>query len=139
MDKGFAAELARLGPESSFADYSLAEARAYCGRLARQHYENFTVASWLLPRPLLPHFHCIYAYCRWADDLGDETEGGERALALLQWWREELLRCYDGKPRHPVMVALGPTIRRFDIPPDPFLNLLKAFEQDQVVKRYDTH
>jgi len=77
-------------------EWSLARARGYCGRLARTHYENFSVASLLLPRRLLPHFHAIYAYCRWADDLGDETGGGDRALALLQWWREELLRCYHG-------------------------------------------
>src|SRR5690242_18063461 len=102
MDHGFLAELARLGPGSSYPPFTLSQARDYCGRLARGHYENFTVASWLLPRGLLPHFYCIYAYCRWADDLGDETDSGERALALLQWWREELLRCYKGEARHPV-------------------------------------
>ena len=56
-----------------------AAARAYCSRLARTHYENFTVASWLLPRRLLRHFHAVYAYCRWADDLADEAGGGPRA------------------------------------------------------------
>ena len=88
---------------------------------------------------MLRHFHAIYAYCRWADDLGDETDGGEQALALLQWWREELQRCYGGEPRHPVMIALKPTIERFRIPPEPFLDLLLAFEQDQRVKRYETY
>jgi squalene synthase HpnC len=113
-------------------------ARSYCSRLARTHYENFTVASLLLPRRLLRHFHAVYAYCRWADDLADEMGGGPRALTLLRWWREELLRCYDGQPRHPVMLALRETIQQFRIPPDPFLNLLFAFEQDQIVKRYQT-
>ena len=75
------------------------------------------------------YFHAIYAYCRWADDLADETGGGPRSLTLLAWWREELLRCYDGKPRHPVMIALSETIRRFDIPPKPFLDLLVAFSK----------
>jgi squalene synthase HpnC len=106
--------------------------------LTRTHYENFSVASLLLPRRLVPHFQAIYAYCRWADDLGDETGGGERALQLLQWWRDELLRCYAGVPRHPVMIALQSTIARFAIPQKPFLDLLLAFEQDQHVKRYDT-
>jgi squalene synthase HpnC len=138
MHNGFAAELARLGPEASYAPVSLGTARAYCGRLARTHYENFSVASLLLPRRLLPHFHSVYAYCRWADDLGDETGGGHRALALLRWWREELLRCYEGRPRHPVMVALADTIRCFRIPPRPFLDLLFAFEQDQLLKHYQT-
>lgn len=134
----FAEELARLGPDAAAPPCSLAQAQAYCRRLAQNHYENFHVASWLLPRSLRPHFHAVYAYCRWADDLGDETGGGAHALGLLAWWREELLRCYDGRPRHPVMIALAPTIHRFGIPAQPFLDLLTAFEQDQVVKEYDT-
>ncbi|MFO0965891.1 MAG: squalene synthase HpnC [Gemmataceae bacterium] len=134
----FAAQLRRFGPEARYPVPSLAAARAYCRRLTLSHYENFTVASLLLPRRLLPHFHAIYAYCRWADDLGDETGGGDRALGLLRWWRGELRRCFDARPAHPVMVALLPTIRRFRIPAQPFLDLLHAFEQDQVVKRYDT-
>jgi squalene synthase HpnC len=138
MHNGFAAELSRLGPDRSYAPVSLGVARAYCGRLTRAHYENFSVASLLLPRRLLRHFHSVYAYCRWADDLADETGGGGRALGLLRWWREELLRCYDSRPRHPVMVALRETIRRFHIPPRPFLELLFAFEQDQLQKHYQT-
>ncbi|HYH66330.1 MAG TPA: squalene synthase HpnC [Urbifossiella sp.] len=117
---------------------TLAQARAYCAHVARSHYENFTVVSALLPRRLVRHFHAVYAYCRWSDDLADETTGGQVALDLLAWWRGELLTCYRGTPTHPVMVALRETIRRFDIPPEPFLDLLSAFEQDQTVKRYDT-
>ena len=139
MQDGFAEELARWGPQSRYDALSRLQAQAYCSRLARTHYENFSVATLLLPRRLIPHFHNIYAYCRWADDLGDETGGGQRALDLLRWWREELLCCCDGKPRHPVMIALRATIQRFHIPPTPFLELLVAFEQDQVVKRYDTY
>jgi squalene synthase HpnC len=86
----------------------------------------------------LRHFHAVYAYCRWADDLADEAGGGDRALALLTWWRGELLACYDGKATHPVFVALRETVRLFGIPPQPFLDLLTAFEQDQRVKRYPT-
>ncbi len=138
MHNGFAQELRRFGPEGVYSAVGLAEARSYCRRLARAHYENFTVASLLLPRHLLRHFHAVYAYCRWADDLADETEGGRRALDLLRWWREELLRCYNGHARHPVMVALRETIRQFRIPSEPFLKLLFAFEQDQIVKRYRT-
>jgi squalene synthase HpnC len=139
MRNGFVCELERFGPDRLTGPVRLADARAYCSRLARTHYENFSVASLLLPRHLLRHFHAVYAYCRWADDLGDEVGGGPRALALLRWWREELLRCYEGQPRHPVMVALRDTIERFHIPPEPFLNLLFAFEQDQLVKRYKTY
>lgn len=139
MGWDFASELARYGPASPGTPVpGLAASRAYCARVARSHYENFVVASVLLPRPLVPHFHAVYAYCRWADDLADETGGGQASLDLLAWWRGELLRCFDGLPRHPVMVALAETIRRFDIPARPFLDLLIAFDQDQRVKRYDT-
>jgi squalene synthase HpnC len=139
MQTSFERELARYGPERLGAPVSVRDARAYCSRLARTHYENFSVASLLLPRRLLRHFHAVYAYCRWADDLADEAGGGAKALALLRWWREELLRCYQGQPRHPVMVALRDTIRKYRIPPQPFLDLLFAFEQDQLVKRYRTY
>lgn len=137
MSNAFTAELSRFGPERIYAPPSRAEAQVYCSRLARAHYENFTVASVLLPRHLLRHFHTVYAYCRWADDLADEAGGGAHALSLLRWWREELLDCYQGRPHHPVFVSLQDTICRFDIPPQPFLDLLSAFEQDQLVKRYD--
>ena len=137
MPWDFAAELARSGPGHCDTPPSLAAARAYCGHVARSHYENFAVASLLLPRRLVPHFHAVYAYCRWADDLADETAPGQ-ALDLLAWWRTELLACYDGRPRHPVMVALRETIVRFDIPPETFLNLLVAFEQDQRIREYYT-
>ena len=144
----FARELEAWGPASGGRKppVSLQEARAYCARVAKSHYENFTVVSLLLPRRLVRHFHAVYAYCRWSDDLADETAGGQTALDLIAWWREELLACYDEsatglptrEPRHPVMIALRETIRRFNIPPRPFLALLLAFEQDQRVKRYDT-
>jgi squalene synthase HpnC len=138
MSNGFLTELERFGPERTYAPPSRAQAQVYCSQLARTHYENFTVASVLLPRHLIRHFHTVYAYCRWADDLADEAGGGPHALSLLRWWREELLDCYDGRPRHPVFVALQDTICRFHIPPEPFLDLLFAFEQDQLIKRYNT-
>lgn len=139
MSTGFINELARFGPGRLQQPVRLTAAQAYCQSLTHSHYENFSVASLLLPRRLLPHFHAIYAYCRWADDLADEVADGDEALDLLRWWRQELLLCYDGQPRHPVMVALQPTVRRFCIPRQPFLDLLQAFEQDQRVKHYATY
>ena len=117
---------------------SLEEARAYCERLAKSHYENFSVATWFLPRKLRPHFYSIYAYCRISDDLGDEVGDPQQSLALLDQWEEELDACYAGTPKHPVFVALRPTILACRIPRDPFANLLKAFRQDQTVTRYQT-
>jgi squalene synthase HpnC len=114
------------------------EAQAYTRWLATHHYENFNVASWLLPKELHQHFYNLYAYCRWADDLGDEIPVRERALELLDWWERELDACYEGRPSHPVFVALRETIVAKDVPKQPFADLLKAFRQDQVVKRYPT-
>jgi squalene synthase HpnC len=115
---------------------TLEQARAYCRRLATTHYENFHVASWFLPVRLRPHFHSIYAYCRIADDLGDEVGNREQSLALLDLWGRELDACYQGEARHPVFVALAETVRACDIPQKPFADLLVAFRQDQTVLRY---
>jgi squalene synthase HpnC len=112
------------------------EAQQYTRWLATHHYENFNVVSWLLPRDLHQHFYNVYAYCRWADDLGDEVPARERALELLDWWERELDACYLGQPSHPVFVALRETAIVKDVPKQPFADLLRAFRQDQVVKRY---
>lgn len=136
MPFAIAEHLARYGPTARHGAVSRDEAFAYCREVTRQNAENFTVASWLLPRPLRPHFHAVYAYCRWSDDLGDET--GDLAPGLLAWWRGELDRCFAGEVRHPVFVALEETVREFAIPKGPFADLLTAFEQDQTTKRYAT-
>ena len=115
---------------------SLVEAQEYCRRLARSHYENFSVATWFLPRSLRQDFFNIYAYCRISDDLGDETGDPQASLRLLDEWEAELNACYAGQPRHPVFVALAETVRTLDIPRQPFADLLKAFRQDQQVTRY---
>ena len=117
---------------------ALAEARAYCQRLARSHYENFSVASWFLPERLRQHFFNVYAYCRISDDLGDEVGDAAASLQLLDQWEAELNACYDGHPRHPVFVALAETVREFEIPKQEFADLLTAFRQDQSVGRYET-
>jgi squalene synthase HpnC len=83
-------------------------------------------------------FYNVYAYCRWADDLGDEINDPQRATELLAWWRDELHACYRGSATHPVFIALSPTIREFGIPRQLFEDLLSAFEQDQSVKEYET-
>ena len=120
-------------------DSSVASARRYCGRLARQHYENFIVVSRFLPAELRQHFYHVYAYCRWSDDLADETGDAGLSLELLDWWDAELQACYDNSVRHPVFIALRETIDRFEIPITPFRDLLTAFRQDQAVTRYRTY
>src|SRR5882724_4596568 len=117
---------------------SLEEARAYCARLARSHYENFSVASWFLPARLRQHFFNVYAYCRISDDLGDEVGDAAASLVLLDQWHRELDACYEGNPKHPVFVALAETVKQFDIPKHEFSDLLIAFRQDQTVTRFET-
>jgi squalene synthase HpnC len=117
---------------------SLQEAREYCRRLARSHYENFSVATWFLPKPLRQDFFNVYAYCRISDDLGDEVGDPAAALALLDEWQAELDACYAGAPRHPVFVALAETVKNFAIPKHEFSDLLIAFRQDQTVIRFET-
>jgi squalene synthase HpnC len=117
---------------------TLDEAREYCARLARTHYENFSVASWFLPRRLRQHFFNVYAYCRISDDLGDEVGDTAASLELLAQWERELDACYDDCPKHPVFVALAETVRQFDIPKHEFSDLLIAFRQDQTVTRFET-
>ena len=117
---------------------SLPDAQFYCERLARTHYENFSVATWFLPKGLRQHFFNVYAYCRISDDLGDETGDPTASLRLLDEWEAELNACYEGSPRHPVFVALAGTVRAFEIPRQTFADLLTAFRQDQTITRYET-
>ena len=128
-------EIAQNAPPAGCSPES---AQQYTRWLATHHYENFNVASWLLPKELHQHFYNLYAYCRWADDLGDEIADPERALELLDGWEQELRDCYAGRPSHPVFVALEQTIHACDIPIEPFSDLLIAFRQDQTVHRYPT-
>jgi squalene synthase HpnC len=135
----FSRDFQLFGPQAQPGSLlSLPEANRYCRKLAKRHYENFTVASWLLPGRLRQHFYNVYAYCRWADDLADETGDAKRSLALLDWWETQLRDCYCGQTVHPVFIALAETVRSFKIPIDPFLDLLLAFRQDQQVNGYET-
>jgi squalene synthase HpnC len=114
--------------------WTLEESEAYTRWLSTHHYENFHVVSILLPKELHQDFYNVYAFCRWADDLGDEIGDVTESLVLLGWWRA-LLRNPDGD-RHPVYVALRGTIARRRLPMDCFEHLIQAFEHDQVVQRY---
>jgi len=130
----------RMAPLPVLGD--LPAARAYCREIATRHYENFTVATWLVPARLRQHLANVYAFARWADDLADETprDGG----AALSAWRDGLEACFAGRPMHPVYVALGETVQQTGLTIGPFADLLSAFEEDKafdqmaVVIRYDT-
>jgi len=123
-------------PEALGKTWSMEDAQGYTRWLATHHYENFHVVSFLLPKRLHQDFYNVYAYCRWADDLADEIGDRDRSLQLLDWWRSELEAMYQGQTRHPVFVALAATVRRHQIPQQPFADLIQAFVQDQTITRY---
>ena len=130
-------DISRFGP-SQTAVVSREEARAYCQKLARGSYENFSVLSPLVPEDRRDDFAAIYAFARWADDLSDEAGSSARAIELLAWWRCELEKMTAGETRHPVFVALAETVARRDLDVGLFRDLLTAFDRDQVQGRYAT-
>jgi squalene synthase HpnC len=122
------------------------EAYAACARLARDHYENFPVASFLVPRAMRPHIAAIYAFARTADDFADEgTDPDPVRLQRIDQWRELLRAAADGRKvdasgpnADAVFTALGDTIRRCHLDVRLLEDLLSAFAQDVLVKRYET-
>lgn len=139
----FQEELARWGPDGGGEHVSTDGAIDYCRRLATSHYENFSVATFLLPKELRTPFCVVYAYCRWSDDLADEHDGSEpsrkRSLELLDWWQRGLDDCFNPgiTLKHPVFIALQEIAREFRLEKKPFEDLLKAFRQDQLRQRYE--
>lgn len=136
-----ACELALYGPDAPSRTLPTAqEAEAYCWKLATSHYENFSVVSWLAPVRLRTPLAAIYGYCRWADDLADETSDSQESLRLLQWWEEQTqkLELAVAEHQHPVFVLLAEMRKQFRISTQSLLDLLTAFRQDQQKKRYAT-
>jgi len=123
-------------PEQLERAWAVEESLAYTRWLATHHYENFHVVSFLLPKRLHQDFYNVYAFCRWADDLGDEIGNPRESLRLLAWWRGELEAMYAGQAQHPVFVALQDTAAGHQLPIETLDDLIKAFEQDQTVTRY---
>jgi squalene synthase HpnC len=116
---------------------TLAAADAYCRELVR-HYENFTVASRLSPHALRRDLTRVYAFCRFTDDLGDESADRAVATRRLRRWRDEVRESFDYSERtHPVLVALADTVQRFDLEVQPFVDLVDANLQDQRVDTYE--
>jgi len=120
---------------SEFSELDAAD--SYCRLLAGRHYENFSVASRLLPAGLRRDLARVYAYCRFTDDLGDKS--GSSARARLERWRADVRELFEGgMPIHPVLVALRETVQRHDLHAQPFLNLVQANLQDQDVTSYES-
>lgn len=120
---------------------SVAESYVFCRKLAKTHYENFTVVSFLLPRQLRDPFYTVYAYCRISDDLADESATPQIALQKLDTWGKELDRCFAGATLpsdSPIFVALRDVSVRHALEKKPFSDLLVAFRRDQIQNRYET-
>ena len=123
------------------ADHTLEQAYRYCGWLTYRHYENFPVASWILPKASRPHIAAIYAFARSADDFADESRYQGRSMELLESWRRALHSCANGQQRaegHPIFLALGNTIRKCQLPVQWLDDLLTAFTMDVTKRRYAT-
>ncbi len=124
-------------------DPAVVAAYAECRRLARKHYENFPVASYLVPAEKRNALAAIYAFARSADDYADEfivghqSAGREPRLALLAAWRQKLNECYAGKADHPVFIALRDAANSFELSQEHFENLLHAFESDVRIDRHE--
>lgn len=112
---------------------------------------NFYYSFSLLPRDERDAMHCVYAFCRYTDDLVDEDlpylEEGvdlkteqliEKKRLRLAWWRAEVEKCYDGTSAHPLLKTLHRVISRFKIPKQYFLTLIDGVEMDLVRNRYAT-
>ncbi len=136
------AELSSCPTKVFIVDVSQAQliaARTYCRKLATTHYENFSVASLLIPKSLRQDFFNIYAYCRRSDDLADEQPSPDHALKALKSWRIELKTALQGASSDdPILTALVETVKRRKLATQPFFDLLDAFDRDQVQNRYAT-
>jgi len=119
----------QLVPVPTADDLDAAE--AFCRDVASRHYENFTVATRLVPPRLRQHLANVYAYARWSDDLADEATSPAEAARDLAVWRQGLEACFAGRPGHPVYVALAETVRQTGLTIEPFADLLDAFEEDR--------
>lgn len=115
--------------------------RAYgiCAEITRSHYENFPVASLLLPRAVRPFLQSIYAFARTADDFADEGAlPPEERLARLDRWEHNLREAAAGRAGQPVFVALADTLRRTGLPAGLLADLLRAFRLDVTRSRHAT-
>lgn len=130
------------GSQITAQSWTLESAHKYCARLARSHYENFPVGSFLVPARLRKHFYSIYAFARTADDFADEAYTEEHSeqerLDLLEEWRQMLRAAHGGRATHPIFIALAETISEFQLPITLFEDLLTAFAQDVIIRRYQS-
>lgn len=115
---------------------TLSDAFAHCEERVRRHYENFPVGLFV-PKAKRPYVNALYAFARVADDFADEPIYEGFRQQKLDDWEGRLDAAYDGRADGPIFVALAETVRRLAIPKGLLLDLLSAFRQDTVKRRYD--
>jgi phytoene synthase len=141
IEKNFSERTIRAADVAA-QEWSLDSAYEFCARVARSHYENFPVGSFLIPRRIRKHFYSVYAFARTADDFADEGEGesitADDRLSALREWQRMLRDAANGRADHPIFIALAHTQKQFDLPLSLFEDLLSAFSQDVTARRYET-
>ena len=120
------------------AGYTVAEAYAFCERVARGHFGSFALARRFVPEALRPHVWALYAFARSADDIADEPRYAGRRRELLERWEHELERAFHREAEHPIFVALADTVDKRKLPIAPFRSLLAGYAMDLSVRRYGT-
>lgn len=127
-------------PQSIAFEGSAEDALTWCRRYTRRHGENFTVVSWFLPRELRAPMFAVYAFCRFTDNLGDESDGSPaERLERLDRWQADLEHVFEGSPpQHPIHIALRQVAEQKPLRPDPFRRLIEANRLDQRQSRYET-
>jgi 15-cis-phytoene synthase len=110
----------------------------YCAQLTRKSRSNFYYAFLFLAKEKRQALYAVYAFCRSVDDVADGNTSERDKPMLLDEWRRELERCYDGKPQHPITVKLAQSLQQFPIPKEHFEELIAGVEMDLTHARYPT-
>jgi phytoene synthase len=101
-----------------------------------QQDSNFALSFLFLPGPQREAIERVYAFCRALDDVSDSALSPEEKKRRLEFWREELGRCYDGRGTHPIILPLQQTVKEFRLTRTNFEELLQGVEMDLTISRY---
>ena len=112
--------------------------KAYCHNIAKTSGSSFYYTFLFLPRPKREAIEAVYAFCRVVDDVVDQPKPEGQALEQLSRWRDELDRCFAGRPAHPILQSLAEAIERYRLPRAHFDDLIDGVEMDLVCRRYPT-
>ena len=124
---------------ASFREYDLAGCYHACGQITRAHSKTFYLSSLFLSSAQRRAVWAVYAFCRTADDIVDRIGPARERLDAIDAWERKLVAAYDDKPADPIFVAFADAARRFGIPIQPALDLLRGARMDVTIHRYETY